>query len=176
MSTIKGNARGVEINSQNLLKQQRSKLTWTIIIQTPNVICRGTDTHTYLLTYTQIISQYSGISSHSFGRSYWNSTNLYFMICVYIICMFKVCINVILSNAICIYTICIHTVCIYIHLIRWIHIIIVIMLSLFSVVKVANSHVRLWTCTDAPWFAQRRSVCSSPVLLAAPLSEGSSHC
>jgi hypothetical protein len=28
------------------------------------------DTQTYKLTYTQIFSQYSGISSHSFGRSY----------------------------------------------------------------------------------------------------------
>ncbi len=89
----------------------------------------------------------------------------------YIICMFKFFINTILSNAICIYTICIYTVCIFcIHLIRWIHIIIVIMLSLFGIVKVANSHVHLWTCTDVPWVAQRRSVHSSPVLLAAPFS------
>ncbi len=50
------------------------------------------------------------------------------------------------------------------------------MLSLFGVVKVAKSHVRLWTCTDAPWVAQRRSVRSSPALLAAPLSDGSSRC
>ncbi len=42
--------------------------------------------------------------------------------------------------------------------------------------KVANSHVCLWTCTDVPWVAWRRSVCSSPALLAAPLSDGSSHC
>ncbi len=98
------------------------------------------------------------------------------MICVNTVCIIKICINTILSNAICIYTICIHKVCIYIHLIRRIHIIIVIMLSLFGIVKVANSHVRLWTCTDAPWVAQRRSVCSSFVLLAAPLSNGSSHC
>ncbi len=98
------------------------------------------------------------------------------MICVYTICMFKICINTILSNAICIYMICIYTVCIYIHLIRWICIIIVIMLSLFGVVTVANSHVCLWTCTDAPWVAQRRSVCSSSALLAAPLSDGSSRC
>ncbi len=106
----------------------------------------------------------------------WNSTNLYYMICFYTICMVKNCINTILSNAICIYTICIYTVCIYIHLIRWIHIIIVIMISLFGIVKMANSHVRLWTCTDAPWVAQRRSVCFSPALLAAPLSNGSSRC
>ncbi len=98
------------------------------------------------------------------------------MICVCTICMFKICINTILSNAICIYTICIYTICIYIHLIRWIHIIIVIMLSIFSIVKVANSHVCLRTCTDAPWVAQKRSVCSSPALLAAPLSDGSSCC
>ncbi len=98
------------------------------------------------------------------------------MICVYTIHMFKIFINTILSNAICIYTMFIYTVCIYIHLIRWIHIIIVIMLSLFGVVKVANSHVCLWTCTDAPWVAQRRSVHSSPALLAAPLSNGSSRC
>ncbi len=39
-----------------------------------------------------------------------------------------------------------------------------------------NSHVCLWTCTNAPWVAQRRSVCSSPALLAAPLSNGGSHC
>ncbi len=42
--------------------------------------------------------------------------------------------------------------------------------------KVANSHVCLWTCTDAPWVAQRRCVHSSPALLAAPLSDGSSRC
>ncbi len=42
--------------------------------------------------------------------------------------------------------------------------------------KVANSHVRLWTCTDAPWVAQTRSVCSSPALLAAPFFDGSSNC
>ncbi len=46
----------------------------------------------------------------------------------------------------------------------------------FGVVKVANSHVCLWTCTDAPWVAQRRSVCSSPALLAAWLFDGSNHC
>ncbi len=39
-----------------------------VINNTPNVICRGTDTLTNLQTYTQIFSQYSGISSHSFGR------------------------------------------------------------------------------------------------------------
>ena len=39
-----------------------------IINNTPNVICTGTDTLTNLQTYTQIFSQYSGISSHSFGR------------------------------------------------------------------------------------------------------------
>ncbi len=103
------------------------------------------------------------------------------MICVYTICMFKICINTILSNAIftftiCIYTICIYTVCIYNHLIRWIHIIIVIMLSLFGIVKVANLHVRLWTCTDAPWVAQRRSIRSSLALVAVPLSNGSRCC
>ncbi len=111
----------------------------------------------------------------------WNSINLYYMICVFTICMFNICINTILNNAIyictiCICPICIYTVCIYIHLIRWIHIIIIIMLSLFGIVKVANSHVHLWTCTDAPWVAQRRSVHSSPALLAAPLFDGSSHC
>ncbi len=103
------------------------------------------------------------------------------MICVYTICMVKICFNTILSNAICIYTICIYTiciytVCIYIHLIRWVNIIITILLSLFGIVKVANSHVHLWSCTDAPWVAQRRSICSSPALLAAPLSNGSSRC
>ncbi len=44
-----------------------------IIIKTPIVICRGKDTHTYLHTHTHthtIFCQYSGISSHSFGRSY----------------------------------------------------------------------------------------------------------
>ncbi len=106
----------------------------------------------------------------------WNSTNLYYVICVHTICMVKFCIITIFSNAICIYTICIHTVCIYIHLIRWIHIIIVILFFTFGIVKVANSHVCLWTCTDVPWVAQRRSVCSSPALLAAPLFDGSSHC
>ncbi len=98
------------------------------------------------------------------------------MIIVYTICIFQICINTILSNATCIYTICIYTVCIYIHLIRWIYIIIFIMLSLFGTVKVANSCVCLWTCTDAPWVARRRSVRSSPALLAAPLSNGNSHC
>ena len=39
-----------------------------------------------------------------------------------------------------------------------------------------NSHVCLWTCTNVPWVARRRSVCSSPALLAAPLSNGGSHC
>ncbi len=39
-----------------------------------------------------------------------------------------------------------------------------------------NSHVHLRTCTDAPWVAQRRSVRSSPALLAAPLSDGGSRC
>ncbi len=63
-----------------------------------------------------------------------------------------------------------------IHLIRWILIIIVILFFTFSVVKVTNSHVHLWTCTDAPWVAQRRSVCSSPALLAAPFFDGSNHC
>jgi hypothetical protein len=42
------------------------------INNTPNVICRGTDT----LTYTHIFSQYSGISSHSFGRSYTQARGL----------------------------------------------------------------------------------------------------
>jgi hypothetical protein len=36
-----------------------------IINNTPNIICRGADT----LTYTHIFSRYSGISSHSFGRT-----------------------------------------------------------------------------------------------------------
>ncbi len=95
------------------------------------------------------------------------------MICVYTMYIVKIYINTILSNAICIYTICIYTACIYMHLIRWIHIIIIIMLSLFGIVKVANSHVCLCTCTDAPWVARRRSVCSSPAVLAASLSDGS---
>ena len=43
----------------------------------------------------------------------WNSTNLYYMICVCTICMFKFCINTILNSAICIYTICIYTICNY---------------------------------------------------------------
>ncbi len=30
--------------------------------------------------------------------------------------------------------------------------------------------------TDAPWVTQRRSICSSPALLAAPLSNGSGRC
>jgi hypothetical protein len=37
---------------------------------TPNVICRETDTLTYILTYSHLLSQYSGISSHSFGHLY----------------------------------------------------------------------------------------------------------
>ena len=43
---------------------------------TPNVICRGTDTLTNLQTYTQIFSQYSGISSHSFCHYKTNGTLL----------------------------------------------------------------------------------------------------
>ncbi len=39
-----------------------------------------------------------------------------------------------------------------------------------------NSHVCLWTCTDARQVLQRRSVCSSPALSAAPFFDGSSHC
>ncbi len=39
-----------------------------------------------------------------------------------------------------------------------------------------NSHVCLWTCTDAPWGTQGRFVCSFPVLLAAPLFDGGSRC
>ena len=54
----------------------------------------------------------------------------------------------------------------------WVHLFFVT----FGVVKVADNHVCLWTCTDAPWVAQRRSVCSSPALMAAPLSNGGSHC
>ncbi len=37
----------------------------------PKVICRGTDTHTH--THSHIFSQYSGISSYSFGSSYTNA-------------------------------------------------------------------------------------------------------
>jgi hypothetical protein len=40
-----------------------------IINNTPNDICRGTD----LPTDSNIFSQYSGISSHSFGRLYYMS-------------------------------------------------------------------------------------------------------
>ena len=47
-------------------KQQRIHLTSNIIHNAPNVICRGTDT----LTDRQIFTPDSGISSHSFGRSY----------------------------------------------------------------------------------------------------------
>ena len=42
------------------------RLTGKIIHNTPNVICMGTDG----LTYRHIFSPDSGISSHSFGRSY----------------------------------------------------------------------------------------------------------
>ena len=42
------------------------RLTSNIIHNAPNVICRGTDT----LTNTHIFGPDSGISSHSFGRSY----------------------------------------------------------------------------------------------------------
>ena len=41
-------------------------ITGNIVTNTPNVICRGTDT----LTDTHIFTPDSGISSHSFGRSY----------------------------------------------------------------------------------------------------------
>ncbi len=40
-----------------------------IINNTPNVICRGTDTNTHILTPKYLV-HYSGISSHSFGHSY----------------------------------------------------------------------------------------------------------
>ncbi len=46
----------------------------------------------------------------------------------------------------------------------------------FSTVKVADSHVLLWTCTDARQVLQRRSFCSFPALLAVPLSNGGSCC
>ncbi len=39
-----------------------------------------------------------------------------------------------------------------------------------------NSHVHLWTCTDAPWGMQGRFVCTSPALLATPLFDGGSRC
>ncbi len=39
-----------------------------------------------------------------------------------------------------------------------------------------SSLVCLWTCTDAPRGARGKSVCSSPVLLAAPLLDGDSRC
>ncbi len=42
--------------------------------------------------------------------------------------------------------------------------------------KEANSHVCLWTCNDVPWVAQRRSVQSSPAMLAAQLSNGGGRC
>ena len=45
-------------------------LTGKIVNNTPNVICRRTDTHTHTHTYRRIFSPDSGISSHSFGRSY----------------------------------------------------------------------------------------------------------
>ena len=50
-------------------------LTDKIVINTPNVICRGTDTlttykQTNKQTYRRIFSPDSGISSHSFGSSY----------------------------------------------------------------------------------------------------------
>ena len=47
-------------------KQQRIYLTSNIIHNAPNVICRGTDTH----THPHIFTPDSGISSHSFGHSY----------------------------------------------------------------------------------------------------------
>ncbi len=46
----------------------------------------------------------------------------------------------------------------------------------FGAVNVTDSHVCLWTCTDAPQVLKRRSACSSPALLAAPFFDGISHC
>jgi hypothetical protein len=46
----------------------------------------------------------------------------------------------------------------------------------FGAVNVADSHVCLWMCTDARQVLQRRSVCSSPTLLTALLSNGGSCC
>ena len=40
-----------------------------IMNNTPNVICRGTDTNTHILTHKYLV-HYSGISSHSFGHLY----------------------------------------------------------------------------------------------------------
>ena len=48
--------------------------------------------------------------------------------------------------------------------------------SLLAQWRWQNSLVCLWTCTDAPWGTQGRCVCSFPVLLAAPLFDGGSHC
>ena len=53
-------------------------LTGKIVDNTPNVICRRTDT----LTYLHIFCPDSGISSHSFGRSYRSSGSTVFFLLV----------------------------------------------------------------------------------------------
>ncbi len=47
---------------------------------------------------------------------------------------------------------------------------------MFFTFGAVKSLVCLWTCTDAPWGLRGRSVCSSPVLLAAPLFDGGNRC
>jgi hypothetical protein len=48
--------------------------------------------------------------------------------------------------------------------------------SLLAQQRWQNSLVCLWTCTDAPWGVQGRSVQSSPALLAAPFFNGDGRC
>ena len=61
---------------------------------TPNVICRGTDT----LTYRRIFSPDSGISSHSFGSSYMSlfQSNQLFIHSVSFLTMGKIVIAILL--------------------------------------------------------------------------------
>jgi hypothetical protein len=59
-------------------KQPRIHLTGNIINHTPSVICRGMDTH----THRRIFSPDSGISSHSFGRSYRQFKKVIHLSCI----------------------------------------------------------------------------------------------
>jgi hypothetical protein len=58
------------------------------------------DYYLNILAYCQdylIQHDYQSLYLNSYHMN-WNSTKLYYMICVYAICMFKFCINTILSN------------------------------------------------------------------------------
>ncbi len=70
-----GNTHGVLRNKRIFQQLATIRLTSKIIHNTPNVICRGTDLQTHGLTDSHIFTPDSGISSHSFGRSYKYESN-----------------------------------------------------------------------------------------------------